>query len=374
MGFCRRHLLYASLGFAIAGPGVAGATVLEKRQSQEIAQLKAKIAELESARAGSKAQTQARPADTTKTVQARSPSSPKGGANTAQSFFLRKSVIDFSTMLNPYSATFLGQGATISWADDYLAGTNTLQVQGYSSYLFRGDGSGALAYYGVGPFAYVSGKIAYPFKPSTERSAAQVGLDAFFAFQGIGGLDAYNLGITPYYQTDFRGGGRIYGVTAVAEPFVHSLYLGGRNIEFDAVLSPYWRIIPEVDLVRIDDAGLTNFASKTTYGLVGTTIQANAILFENNTSVPDWLCGRVGLQASYQYLWSISRADPISNFHAEVDYNLGANDEHSQSCKGGEATIRPGSKTTLALTYDDGIDKVLFSRNRKLGMTLGLQF
>ncbi|WP_143748836.1 hypothetical protein [Mesorhizobium sophorae] len=178
--------MYVSLGAAIAGPGIASATELEQRQSEEIAQLKAKIAELESAGAGSNAQTQAKPADNARSTQAKSPSSPKGGANTAQNFFLRKSIIDFSTMLNPYSATFLGGGATISWADDYLAGTNTLQVQGYSSYLFRGDGSGALAYYGIGPFAYVSGKIAYPSKPSTERSAAQVGLDAFFAFQGIG--------------------------------------------------------------------------------------------------------------------------------------------------------------------------------------------
>ncbi|MBN9551397.1 MAG: hypothetical protein J0H31_21650, partial [Alphaproteobacteria bacterium] len=309
-------------------------------------------------------------------------------------FYLRKDRFEAPRIL--FSGTMPdATGASFSWSNDYLAKTKSLTVQAYLTgappgLQFATDGSADqspiyLASYAFAPYIYLNGKLAYPFK-SSERSAAQFGINGEFQFLSGGStvplFTEATLSLSPYFQTDFRGRGRLYGADGLLELYSPTLHLGsavndGRPHVFGF---SYWRLIAEANPLHVEDAGQSNFVAGKDYTYVGATIQARTVLFANMTSVPHALCGRISLLGSYQYFWDLSNQTEIHNLHAEADYDLSGKSTPARLCdslaSGGDITSSGGQSlgASLAFTYDDGIDKATLEKSRKFGANLTIQY
>ncbi len=262
-----------------------------------------------------------------------------------------------------------------------------MNIQSYLTWLPPGFGSSIatspdrfqslqLASWAFAPFAYLNGKLTSPFK-SSERSAAQFGANGEFEFLGGQPFSLLVASVEPYYQTDFRGYGKIYGLEAYLEPYQPDWRLGTHVVTGAPVLiDPYWRVIAEINPVHVDKTGLSNFV-KRDYDFVGATAQARAVLFENMTSVPTELCGRISLLGSYQYFWDTTRREPVHNAHAEIDYDLSGKTTAARYCSGSATPAPPSAsplQASLALTYDQGVDKSTLVKAQQLGVTLTVQY
>lgn len=274
------------------------------------------------------------------------------------------------------------KGASISWTKDYLASTNSIAVQGFGSYVLTrqeiGDfiatpnSSGKveaplqLSEYAVAPFVFANGTTTQPRKKS-ERNALQMGFDTQMELVGGGFFSVQNLDISPYFQTDYRGLASIVGLTTLWEPYKLDWRLGGSYKNEPQLLAWYWRAIAEADFLYVNTPGLTNFARNTDYARFGGTLQANGVLFANMSTVPQQLCGRISLFGSVAFFENATKGTPLHNWHGEIDYNLnGAPAFATVGCEGGKSPESgPQTKTTLALTFDEGTDQKTLEKRRK---------
>jgi hypothetical protein len=305
-----------------------------------------------------------------------------------QTFFLRKEAIDASYYLYPLASALDTKGASITYTRDELAKTTSLALQGFASYvlwrpdlpnpLIDGDpllprvrSSLGLSGYAAAPFVYFNGTLGEPRKPS-ERSALQGGIDNQFELSGGGLFPLQTLRFTPYAQTDFRGIAGIGGFSGTYEPYLPQAHWGSNPDFGPQYVGFYFRTVAEANVFRVNSAGLTNFASNTTYSFLGGTAELNATLFQNMPEFPG-LCGRVHLNAQYQYYWNAVDNTAIKNFHSGVSVDLGG--KPTPFC------VVPGMPTTadlervsVALTYDDGTDKNTLLKTKKYQVQVTLQY
>ncbi|TPI54205.1 hypothetical protein FJ420_30625 [Mesorhizobium sp. B3-1-3] len=308
-----------------------------------------------------------------------------------QQVYVRKDKLNALYYLYP-QASVDAKGASVTWSNDYLKDTQSLAIQGFVSYvpsapysfhaevnsdpsLSQVDVPLQLSRYAAGPYVYGSGTIGSPRKAG-EKSALQVGLDNQFEIEGGGVFKLQTLGISPYYQTDFRGEAQIYGVTALWEPYRPGWSLGGTRNNGQSLVSMYWRAIAEADVFRVAKAGETSYKDDTNTALLGGTISLNGVLFQNMPEVGAALCGRIGFNAQYQYFWDAVSGNDLHNLHGEVDYNIsGKKNYATRLCPDSPASASGAVGTTaVALTYDDGTDKDTREKRKKLQLQLTYQY
>ena len=305
-----------------------------------------------------------------------------------QTFFLRKEAIDAAYYLYPLGAPLDTKGASVTYTRDELAKSTSLGVQGFASYvLWRPDlpnppiegdsslpkvrSSLGLSGYAAAPFVYANGTLGEPFKAS-ERSALQAGIDNQFELSGGGLFPLQTLRFTPYGQTDFRGKAGIGGFSGTYEPYLPEAHWGVNPDFGPQWIGLYFRTVAEANVFRVANAGLTNYASNTTYSFLGGTAELNATLFQN---MPEFgaLCGRIHLNAQYHYYWNAASNTDIKNFHAQASLDLGG--KPSPFCVlPGMPVVTDPEKISVALTYDDGTDKTTLLKSKKYQVQLTLQY
>lgn len=208
-----------------------------------------------------------------------------------------KEAIDAAYYLYPFGAPLDTKGASVTYARDELAKSTSMAVQGFASYvLWRPDlpnppidgdpslpkvrSSLGLSGYAAAPSVYANGTLGEPFKAS-ERSAQQAGIDNQFELAGGGLFPLQTLRFTPYGQTDFRGKAGIGGFSGTYEPYLPIAHWGVNPNFGPQWIGFYFRMVAEANVFRVANAGLTNYASNTTYSFLGGTAELNATLFQN---------------------------------------------------------------------------------------------
>lgn len=302
--------------------------------------------------------------------------------HSAQKWFLRRDPIDMAAFQYLYPTQILdGKGASFSLTEDLLTRNRVANIQAFSSYVvgryfFDGDrsptGSLALSAMAVAPYLWLNGTLTDPRKAS-ERSALQAGLDTQFEFWRGGLFSLQDLGIRPYVQTDFRGEGRIVGAQAIWEPYKEQWNLGARyDMRDPKLVGVLWRVIGELDSVYADKPGLSDFTARTAYAWLGGTLQVRTVLFENMTSVPEWLCGRVFINGSANYFWDARSRKSINDNEASIGYNF-APSSSNVACVT-DTRIGAQLKPSVSFVYNNGTDKSTLERREQYKVVLGVQF
>jgi len=300
----------------------------------------------------------------------------------AQNWFLRRDPIDMAAFQYLYPTQPLdGKGASFSFTEDLLAHNRVASIQAFSSYVvgryfFEGDrspnGPLALSAMAVAPYLWLNGTLTDPRKPS-ERSALQAGLDAQFEFWRGGLFSLQDVGIRPYAQTDFRGEGRIAGLQALWEPYKEQWNLGARfDMRDPKLIGVLWRVIGEADSVYVERSGLSDFSARTAYAWLGGTLQLRTVLFENMTSVPEWLCGRVFINGSTNYFRDAYSGRSINDNEASIGYNF-ASSSSNIACGTGPKH-GPQLRPSVSFVYNNGTDKSTLEKREQYKVVLGVQF
>jgi hypothetical protein len=308
-----------------------------------------------------------------------------------QNIYVRNSRLDAFYYLYPAELGSNGaKGANFTYSGDDLAGTKTLSIQAMVSYAFRHefndrsqDNSNPPLYVSamaIAPFVFASGKLQNPQKKG-ESNALQFGLDTQFELAGGGIFSLQDVGVSPYYQTDFRGRGSMVGVDLLWEPYQIDWNLGGRlGQDAPKPVGFYWRTVGEADLKAVRRAGLSVFADDTNYAFLGGTLEGKAVLFENMPSVGPQLCGRVHLDSSYSYFWEAASGKAFRDFKAGISYDLSKTPSSahclapdSNAPKGGGDASENGV-TSIDFTYEDGTDKNTLERKKGYEVSLGFRY
>lgn len=313
---------------------------------------------------------------------------PSAGGTVGQPFFIvRQDQYDEVFFDNPLLWGKIIQGASASYTNNQISGSQTASINafvGYSAYSWESSdaeklcGQNAPAFisnYGFGPFLLADGNYMQPTS-STEKSALRLGMNGNASFCNLAS-QSDDFKVMPYGQTDFRGRASIGGADVLWEPFNLNpgVNLGGQS----DVLTPktigyYFRFIGEANIFDVDNAGLTNFTAHTAYALLGGTGQARAVLFENEPWMGKALCGRISLIGTAQYLWDAAwTRQSIYQYGAEVDYNLGSQTPY---CSDPSApTPDPSAGTaTIAFSYSQGTDPATYVRGNTYKLSLKFGF
>lgn len=307
-----------------------------------------------------------------------------------QDLFVRSDPIDGFRYLYPLS-TGDGKGATLSYNNNLLNDTQALTIKGFGSFIAAREfletadrpleGPPRLSGYALAPFVYADGTLNVPRRAS-ERSALQAGFDAQFEVYGGGILSLQNFGVRPFYQTDFRGEGSIYGAAFAWEPYQLDLNLGARrDVAEPKVLGVTWRAVAEANVFRVDDPGLSAFGPRREYAFLGGTLQARTILFENYPDVPSFLCGRIYANGSLAQFWNV--ADRGKSFHdleLEAGYILSPDVTPSNRfCAGDGAADAPRPetgrlKTSVSFVYNNGTNRFTMEKREQYKVQLSIQY
>jgi hypothetical protein len=299
-----------------------------------------------------------------------------GGAAGAPFFILRQDQYDQVSYVLPELGFQVIQGASFSYTNDQKAKTQSANAKafaGYSAYNWKSDaaetscgsnqGPGFLARYGTGPFVMLDGTFNEPTTAS-EKSALRGGINLNPVFCDTAIFQKQDFQFMPYAQTDFRGKASIAGFDALWEPYYIDdlVHLGGRSdVYHSKIVGYYFRVLGEANVFNVNDSGLTNFQPRTAYALLGGTLEARAVLFENNPNVPAALCGTISMIGSARYLWDAVSGKSINYYGAEIDYKIGGKSASTTNCKGADPSA-PNSvgNTSLALSYNTGTNPTTF--------------
>ncbi|HZO44400.1 MAG TPA: hypothetical protein VFB68_00815 [Xanthobacteraceae bacterium] len=291
-----------------------------------------------------------------------------------QSFFVRRDRSELFSILSPCGPADV-PGATVGYTDNRLTDAQTFNAQGWLAFAFKRD-----AEYAFGASLYLNGTWATPFK-ATERSAVRAALELQRAVSLPDFIfPSQDFALSPYVQTDFRGRARIAGINALWEPYNPGAHLGGRDdTNARKWIGFYWRLQGEIDAFRVEEAGLTNFKSNTSYALVGGRVQGRAILFQNMPEVGP-LCGRIFANATLESFWDAESSTTISNRIAEVGYYLSSGvAPYWRFCEpttNGLAPVPTSSATSSSVSfiYSNGTDKSTFQRQEQYRVQLNYRY
>jgi hypothetical protein len=206
-------------------------------------------------------------------------------------------------------------------------------------------------------------------------------LDAQFEFAGGGLFSLQNFGLRPYVQTDLRGEGSIYGVNAAWEPYQTAINLGGRyDVGAPKLLGFLWRFVAEANIFRVDDPGLSAFNSNREYAFLGGTLQARAVLFENLSSVPSFLCGRIYVNGSLSQFWDVAaQGKSFRDLELETGYILSPEvTDSNRFCTAAGATPSASNtsraKTSLSAIYNNGTNRFTMEKREQYKVQLSFQY
>ncbi|WP_316189876.1 hypothetical protein [Bradyrhizobium sp. SZCCHNS1054] len=327
------------------------------------------------------------PASTTAHAEFTPADLAKKHADLLQRWYVRSDPIDAFYYLYP-AAPLDGKGASFSYTEDIENKARAVSVQSFTSYVLARQffgGSGVEASQGLpelsaaayAPYLLLNGSLTEPRKAS-ERSALQLGVDSQYEFWGGGGpFSIQNVGFRPYFQSDFRGIGRMEGAQFLWEPYQETVNLGARyDVRQPKLIGFLWRVIGEADVLHVDRAGLSDYITGKTYSWLGGTLQTRMVLFENYNLVPDYICGRIYAAGSYQYFWDAISRISVSDLQAELGYNISNKSTPSTvGCR--ETAPLPSEslgKTSVSIVYNKGTDRDTLERREKYKLQLNYQY
>jgi len=301
---------------------------------------------------------------------------------TAQRVFVRRDSLDtFALGQMPVPSTN-AKGASISVTKDDAVDQTTVALNGRVQAVIASNDplssckggkvldpwAGAAAktqsiQYAIAPFADGQGTITNPRKKG-EASALQSGVDFQVTLNGWGPFDRQFITLSPYYQTDFRGLGKIEGAKAAWEPTLPQVNLGGRIGVPSEPIDWFWQFRAEYDGRRVVDAGATGLTNDA-YQWVGAVVQVHVNLFPSRSDViPSWqspvpdLVDRVYLNVMANYYSDARRGGQnIHLFETELGYNLTTD-----------------GKSSISVKYDNGTDKDTLASLRKYLVSLNYKF
>jgi ribosomal protein L29 len=368
----------------------APATILaEKTDEQLKAEVAALQAELKRRRAKSKVSSAKPNNPAAAQVSAPADFTPaeleKKHADLAQQFYLRSDPLDAFYYLYP-AAPLDGKGASISYTDDIANKSQVVNTQAFASWVvarqyFGGSnveapqGLPELSAAAYAPYIMTNGKLTEP-RNASERSALQLGLDSQYEFWGGGLFSLQNAGVRPYFQSDFRGIGRIEGAEFLWEPYKENINLGARyDVMAPKLVGFLWRVIGQGDVSHVDKAGLSDYVSGRTYSWLGGTVQTRMIFFENYNLVPDLLCGRIYANGSYKYFWDANSRQSVNDIEAELGYNLSDKPTPSTiGCRGSTSGTTSLGKTSISIVYNKGTDRDTLEKREQYKLQLNYQY
>ena len=254
-----------------------------------------------------------------------------------KALFVRADPLDNFHYLVDYPTAADAKGASVSYTDNRVTHSQTATINGRVSYLMVGlqcqqpEGTDPNKPYvgaiGVAPFASSNGTWMEPPGKTPSNSAIKAGMDFQLGYFTLGNsrefpyIQRQYFYASPYYQTDYKGLARITGVTLAWEPVAPLLWLGSGPIT--PLFSFFWQFRGEVDLVSVQNPGLTKLVDPH-YAWIGESTRANLGLFPVVANHwPEWLGGRISLIGSAQYYYDTSSGAQARNYSAIVQYKLG---------------------------------------------------
>lgn len=268
---------------------------------------------------------------------------PVGACEDRQQVFIRRDRLDnWMFDLVPVSKA---EGASISYTDDRQAGDKTLSIDGTVGVALWRDpcrepppgADGATPYFSA--YAIVPWLSAHGTRSTgdTESSDLRFGLEFQSELADIAPLNLSYFSVSPYYQTDFRGEANAFGVEAIWTPYWLEARLGGNYIVNDDPLDWFWQFSAEADYLSVQDVGRTDLTDED-YAWLGFTAKIN--LFPFSDSANDALADRIRVTGTMKHYWDVLSGEHISNYLAEVAYNLDAS-----------------GSTSISLNYENGTRK-----------------
>ena len=237
-----------------------------------------------------------------------------------QRLFIRANSLD--NYLYGITPASKAKGASISYTDDRLAGTQNATINGMVSYVaFRdicpptppGDAP-FFSGYSIAPFVLGQGNYTQP-KLKTEHSALQFGVENQFEISRSW-LPRQVFTIAPYVQTDYRDLARAEGVKVYWDPYDADLHLGG-YIDTNPYLGWFVQLRGEADAIDVNSVGVTNL-TKTNYDWVGGTAALNMYFLPSDPNVPDWIRNRFAFYATASYFTDARSGRDIHYYTAKT--------------------------------------------------------
>ncbi|MEX2697072.1 hypothetical protein [Rhizobium mongolense] len=268
---------------------------------------------------------------------------PVAACDDRQQVFIRRNRLDnWMFDLVPVSEA---EGASISYTNDQQADENTLSIDGTIGVaLWRDpcrkpqDGSEPGTPY-FSAFAVVPWLSAHGTRSTgdTESSDLRFGLEFQSELADIAPLNLSYFSVSPYYQTDFRGEANAFGVEAIWTPYWLEARLGGNYIVNDDPLDWFWQFSGEADYLSVQDVGRTDLTDDD-YAWFGFTAKINLFPFSDSSN--EALRDRVRLTGTMKHYWDVLSGEHISDYMAELAYNLD-----------------PSGSTSISLNYENGTRK-----------------
>ena len=251
----------------------------------------------------------------------------------------------------------VAKGASVSFTHDNRVNSDTATIKGVASYVVtrdpcveRGKDQGVddalVSGYAIAPYLSLDGKASEGKK---DKSAARAGVDAQFSVLGGAIFDNQYYTISPYFQTDFDLDASIFGASATWEPALLGARLGGSYTQFSTVVDFFWQLPLEVDVMTVDDPGLTGLKDDTEYAWLGGTAKMNAFL------LPNVFEDRLYLVNQLSYFWDAIGQKDALYYSSELGLNLtedGSTSISLQFQKGREKqTLEKKNQILINLNY-----------------------
>jgi len=283
---------------------------------------------------------------------------------TDKRLFVRADSLDNSYYLVTPAAPGNAKGASISYTNDQVQGTQTAAVNGVVSYIVAGSGvcgvqiDNDVVTWAIAPWVSSSGTWNEPVKKG-ESDALKGGADFQLGILAPDFLNSQHYFIlSPFAQTDYRDTAHASGVSLAYEPVFPIIYLGqSRGPLIDGYLNAYWELQAQSEFRDVTSPGLTNL-TKGNYEWFGDTIRGHLFLFPDfaysSQTWPSQIANRLSIIGTAQYYIDARSSTEIRAYSAEVQYKLTGCSEGDKSSK-----CQAGSSDSSAISfeYDRGTDK-----------------
>jgi hypothetical protein len=259
-----------------------------------------------------------------------------------QRFFIRRDSLDnYLYGITPASKAV---GASISYANDRLAGQQALTVNGMVSYVLLrelcpptpGPGVPFLSAHAVAPYVNAQGNFTVP-QSRKEASSLQAGIEGQFEVSQFI-IARHVFTASPYVQTDFRQEARATGANFYWDLYDAGLHLGG-YFDTNPYLGWFLQLRGEGRFVNVQEPGRTGL-TKGNSAWIGGTARLHMFLFPFAMDVHPLIRNRFSLVASAEYFHDTYSGIDIRKYTAALRY-----------------TLSPEGNSALAFEYSRGTDK-----------------
>ncbi len=265
-----------------------------------------------------------------------------------------------------------------NWSEDDLKHTTSGSGQAFASYTVVSYAADPATQtephfygFGLGPWLYADGNLSLPINHKAPAlSAFQSGIELQTEIKSIipDTRTSLELGVAPYFQTDFVGIGRIEGVDFQLQPTNYVWHLNSRDDASQPRLVTYViGLFGDANLFHVQDAGYTNFRSNTDYDWLGGTTELRLTFFQ--ATGPEFLQNRLYAIGTAQFHEDVYSKLIAREYQGEVGYKLGGGDAGS-SAKGSSQS----GQATISLIYTNGVDVATLQRVEQVKLAFSFKY